>query len=76
MKARNFTSWLMLLGCVTLAGCGPTQAELDIQTSQDAASLFARQTALALTDTSTPTASSTPAAKVPEAYPSGCTSTP
>ena len=76
MKARNFTSWLLLLGCLTLAGCSPTQAELDIQSSKDAAILFARQTALAPTDTSTLTASSTPTAKVLEACPSGYTSTP
>jgi hypothetical protein len=54
------TTSLLLVACVFLVACGPSQAEQDAQATQIAANVFATQTAGAPTATPTPTPSNTP----------------
>jgi hypothetical protein len=60
MNKRSSYLLVLLLVCVALSGCGPSQAELDATATQVSADVFATQTAQAPTSTPTYTPSPTP----------------
>ncbi|MFZ5919243.1 MAG: hypothetical protein ACOYZ7_20115, partial [Chloroflexota bacterium] len=60
MKNKGYVILLGSLLVLVLAACGPSQAELDAEATDIAASSFATQTAKAPTHTPTPTFTPTP----------------
>ncbi len=76
MKTHKVLYIGLMIASIILAACGPSQADLQAKGTQDAASLFATQTASAPTDTSTPKPTETPTATLVPTETSTPTATP